>query len=105
MIPPTIRFTGMNIPADHLLFNNYRIVDAPYPSHFTKIEITVTGLISNIHRSVNDWLIDNIKGQFGSYLVRNTQTVIVFFADDNDAVIYKLMGGNERISAELTGKS
>lgn len=90
----TILFTGMSVDFDKL--RNQRIIRAPFPSTFTRVETSVNNLfMSDWYDNLNTWLIDNIAGCFGVYQKTQSAKVIIFFEDQNDAILFRLLGGSE----------
>lgn len=99
MIPSTICFTGAEILASDLMYEfGNRYVSCPYPANFTRIEIE--SFSSNLSL-VNAWIRDNIFGKWGSYCQSNSQTIILFFEEASDAILFKLLDGAQESIKQL----
>lgn len=94
MIPSKVCFTGVEIDPEELLYEHTaRLVKSPYPSHFTRLEFTSPDHTINSLYATNNWIRQNVFGRWGSYISENMKTVVLFFEDDSDAILFKLLDG------------
>lgn len=96
MIPSKVCFTGAEIETSILLYEHSdRRINCPYPGHYTRLEFSSPQYtISNLH-AVDGWISQNIFGKWGSYISENMQTVVLFFEDASDAILFKLLDGDK----------
>jgi long-subunit acyl-CoA synthetase (AMP-forming) len=96
MIPDKIFFTEFELDAASLLFEHGpRHVKTPAPAHYTRIEFTVADYMANILQGVNAWIKNNLSGKWSSYMLENTQDVVLFFEEDSDAIMFRLLEGDK----------
>ncbi len=102
MIPQSVRFTGVTIPTADLLFGygGRKIYFVP-PGNWTRVEINHDHSIGREMDKVDTWLSRSISGRWASHLIRHGSTVVVLFEDDNDALLFKLLGGETAWKEEL----
>lgn len=93
MIPETINFTGLSINARDLLNGRgARKAAAPYPSDWTRVEFQTDFFESKRLERIDAWLEKTIGSKWGSY--QQGSQIVVMFESDDDAVLFKLMGGD-----------
>lgn len=96
MIPQKILFTELEIDAVNLLSeHSNRHIASPAPASYTRIEFTIQEYLSNILYNVNDWIKNNLSGKWSSYMLENTQDVVIFFEEISDAIMFKLLDGEK----------
>jgi hypothetical protein len=102
MIPDQIKFTGLTVPALDLLYG-YGGRKANYipPAHWVRVEFPVVAQTGRVLDQVDSWLAKNINGKWVSKEFRHGSAIVVFFEDDNDALIFKLMEGETASMSEL----
>lgn len=94
MIPETVRFTGITIPTADLLFGyGGRKVYFTPQAHWQRVEITHDQRIGRELDRIDAWLGKTIAGRWASHYIRHGTAVVVLFEDENDALLFKLMGG------------
>lgn len=94
MIPLSVNFTGLTVPTLDLLYGtNARKISAPFPSHCARIQVESNEFHPKMLEKVDKWVAKNIPGKWGSYSVAEARQVVLFFDDDNDAILFKLLGG------------
>lgn len=94
MIPSQVCFTGVNIDPCSLLYEHTdRLVPCPYPSHYTRLEFSSPMYTIKSLYAINNWIRENVFGRWGSYVAENLQTVVLFFEDASDAILFKLLDG------------
>ncbi len=96
MIPSKVCFTGAEIETSILLYEHTdRRINCPYPCHYTRLEFASPQYtISNLS-AVDNWIRHNVFGKWGSYISENMQTVVLFFEDASDAILFKLLDGDK----------
>lgn len=98
MIPTTVRFTGLTLnPLDLLYGYGGRKANFTPPAHWVRVEFASDhsverGLVRGLER-VDSWIASNTAGKWVSHESRYGSTIVVLFEDDNDALLFKLMGG------------
>lgn len=94
MIPEKVRFTGVTIAARDLLYGyEGRKATLPCPATWTRLEFDIDGFYDNVLGKVDSWICQSINGRWGSYIGHGGHKAVVFFEDDNDAVLFRLMSG------------
>jgi len=95
MTPQIVRFTGLTVPTDALLYPFHkRKIPAPYPANWTRIQFNTKTYEDQLLTRTDLWLSKNIAGRWGSYERDNGTSVVIMFESDDDAMIFKLMGGD-----------
>ena len=95
MIPTTVQFSGLDInPRDVLQTKRHH---GPYPANWTRVQFAVQ--YANINSKVVNWMVEHINGRWGGYT--RTSTVVLFFEDATDAIMFRLQGGEETFSSEF----
>jgi hypothetical protein len=101
MIPSKVCFTGAEIDASILLYEHTdRYVKSPYPCSYTRLEFTSSQYSIGNLNNVDAWIRQNIFGKWGSYIAENQQTIVVFFEDASDAILFKLLEGEKQCLEE-----
>ena len=92
MIPEKVRFTGLTVPTGKLLFkHNKRKIASPYPGTWVRVEVTDTPQDAGANERLDAWLEDNIQGRWGCYKSHYSNSAVIMFEDDTDALLFKLM--------------
>lgn len=107
MIPETVRFTGVTIPTKELLFGyGGRKVYFTPPANWMRVEFDVSDVLNGQRPmdAVDAWIEKTISGNWASHLIRHGSTIVVLFEDENDALLFKLMGGETAWKEEPQAK-
>lgn len=106
MIPEKVRFTGLTIPATSLLFGyEGRKFHGVPPAKWQRVEIQHDSADGRELDRIDSWLSKNIEGRWASFALQHGAPVVVFIEDDNDALVFKLKGGETAWRDELDGTS
>lgn len=102
MIPETVRFTGLTVPTGKLAFKlNKRKVQAPYPGSWSRVEVTKAAADQASSDRLDEWLDKNMSARWGHYVPQGYAGLVLFFESEADAVLFKLMDGDQHW-AEVT---
>jgi hypothetical protein len=105
MIQSKVSFSGADVDASSLLFEHSgRRIKSPYPSSYTRVDFKSPKYALSNLSAIDDWIGQTIAGKWGSYLLDDLMTVVLFFELDSDAVLFKLLEGEKHcIDAALAG--
>jgi hypothetical protein len=103
MLPNQVRFTGMTLsPLDLLYGYGGRKANYVPPSHWLRIEVDLTKTLAGQARIekegalglVDSWIEKNMTGKWISREIRHGSAIVVFFEDEHDALMFKLLEGD-----------
>lgn len=91
-----VKFTGLTINASELLGSfGGRKVKAPFSAGWTRIEIPLPSFNYGVNYvdMMDDYVSTKLCTRWGTYVDFSKQSIVVFFEDSEDAVMFKLMDG------------
>lgn len=99
MIPEKVTFTGLTVPSNIMYgASRGRKQEGPWPATWARL-VEKDSLKSRslsakeITHRIDAWLEKHIQGSWGLYYIHASLSTVFFFQDENDAILFKLMGG------------
>jgi hypothetical protein len=91
-----VRFTGVTLLASDIL-GSYggRKTQGPFKPEWERVEIPITVTLYGVDfvGRMDAYLAEKFESKWGAYLNDENNTLVVFFEDGNDAIMFKLMDG------------
>lgn len=92
-----VRFTGVTLNASDILrtYSN-RKFKAPFPGDWERVEVNIASHLYGIDfvAKMDSYIAENFDNKWGVYKNDAACKLVVFFEDGNDAIMFKLMGGD-----------
>lgn len=96
-----VEFSGLTLNLGEL-FNKTRKVDGPTPRSWTRVTVILPDAYHSA-KQIEDWIVANLTGRWSSYTFQrraldkknHDSAMVIRFEDNNDALMFKLMGGHQ----------
>jgi hypothetical protein len=92
-----VRFTGVTLNASDILrtYTNRKTL-GPFPGNWERVEVSIDHQHYGVDfvAKMDQYIAANFESKWGVYKNDALNKLVVFFADGNDAIMFKLMGGD-----------
>src|SRR5476651_257808 len=92
-----VRYTGVTLKAyDIIRTYSNRKTNGPFPGNWERVEISITEIVYGIDliAKMDLYIATHFESKWGVYKNDTSNKLVVFFEDGNEAIMFKLMGGD-----------